>query len=91
MWITEPDFTVDKMVKDLVSGVQECVEKTATMRIQLHNTADHGSTVHTVSARFKELWKLKKKRRLRRSPANVARYKKFLDETTAMVREAERS
>ena len=77
MWTTEPDLAVDMMVKDLVSCVQECVEATATMRTVTQHSRPWIDSTYIIC----KVWRIteveEKVCRLRRSPANVTRYKKF--------------
>ena len=84
-WTSGNVLSDEEMVYDLVASMQECVEQTATKRIHSRPWIDS-----IISDRFKELRKMKKKCRNRRSRRNAEKYKEFLDETMIIVQQEER-
>jgi len=79
--------SVDDMIDDLAICIQDCVDNTATRRTVTKHSKPWINP--TISDKLKELRKLKRKYRHRKSPANEAKYRQFLQETTDMVKQAE--
>jgi len=86
-WENQREFKLNDMVDDFGACIHHGVDKTASWRVVTKHSKPWIDS--EISDRFKELRKLKRKCRLRRSPANVAKYTDFLEETTSLVKEAE--
>jgi len=76
------------LVSELVAGIEQCVQRTATLRTITKHSRPWISC--DIANKLKDLRRLKRKWRLRRSPANGSVYKKAVDEVYQEIKQAEK-
>jgi len=88
-WLLRSSDDTDGLVQELTSCIQECVDKVSSTRVITRHTKPWFTS--EISERCKKLRFLKRKCRHHKSPANVAHYKQFLNDTVLLIKEAERN
>ena len=74
-WLNDDDRDVDEMIQEFTEKLHECVEELASKKtLSVHSKP---WISRDISDQLKLLRKMKKKCRVRRSPANVAEYRKL--------------
>jgi len=87
-WMEQKEvLDLDSMVNELCVGIQECVDNTATTRTITKHSRPWIS--QEISDKFKELRKLKRKCRHRKSPVNVTEFSRVQEEVVNLVKQAE--
>ena len=86
-WLSDCNLDSHDMIKEFTEKLHECVEELACKKILSVHSKPWIST--DISDQLKLLRKLGKKCKLRRSPANVAEYRKLQEKVTDMITAAE--